>query len=107
MRHDSLRMRMGMLPDALPCAAFLDHEYYKHASCYGNYFTANSTAFFETAVAYAKELTAPGSTGAAIAAHAGRNISFPDLAALLDGTASPQCNRRCQLSEVWNCLVRP
>lgn len=57
-------------------------------------------------MAYAKELTAPGSTGAAIAAHAGRNISYADLTVLLNGTASPQCNRRCQLSEVWNCLVR-
>ena len=110
MRHDSLRMPSS-LPGAgltpVPCAGFLDHEFYKHASCYGNYFTANSTAFFEAAVSYAAELTAPGSAGAAIAAHAGHNISFADLAALLNGTASPQCNRRCQLSEVWNCLVRP
>ena len=100
-------MRMACCLKSMLCAALLDHEAFKHGSCYGNYFTANNTAFFETAVAYAKELTAPGSTGAAIAAHAGRNISFADLAALLNGSASPQCNRRCQLSEVWNCLVRP
>ena len=94
-------------PDASPCAGFLDHEFFKHASCYGNYFTTNSTAFFETAVSYAKELTGPGSTGAAIAARAGGNVSVADLTALLNGTASVQCNKRCQLSEVWNCLVRP
>ena len=49
------------------CAGFLDHEFNKHASCYGNYFTRNSTAFFSSAIGYVQQVTAPGASGATIA----------------------------------------
>ncbi len=48
-------------------AGFLDHEFNKHASCYGNYFTRNSTAFFSSAIGYVQQVTAPGASGATIA----------------------------------------
>ena len=33
-------------------------------------------------------------------------MTYSTLAATLNGTAAPQCNSKCQLSEIWYCVGR-
>ncbi|GAQ83825.1 hypothetical protein KFL_001630220 [Klebsormidium nitens] len=86
---------------------FLDHEFFKHASCVGGYLTDNKTAFFETAIGITKQLTANGSW-ADVNVHQKRGTAVDTTAFVnsMNNTAIPQCDRNCQLSEVWYCYGR-
>jgi ribonuclease I len=87
--------------------SFLDHEFFKHATCFGNELSTDQTLFFTTALALTIKHTLPGTVAHDfIAAAAGRNVTYKDMVTRLNGVAAPQCNTRCQLSEVWYCVGR-
>ncbi|KAK9823362.1 hypothetical protein WJX72_002208 [[Myrmecia] bisecta] len=104
LRSDFARYAPGYLGDD---QTFLDHEYMKHGSCLGGYLGRNITAYFETAVRFAKDLTKPG-TFAFDTVHTKRGSSIPyaDFVKGLGPIASPQCTKDCKLSEIWYCAGR-
>ncbi|MEW5305731.1 MAG: hypothetical protein WDW36_008250 [Sanguina aurantia] len=86
---------------------FLDHEFFKHGSCFGGQLSANKTFFFQTALAKFHEVTGPGSVVAQyINANAGGSVNATLLAAAFRGTAIPRCSAACNLQEVWLCSGR-
>jgi ribonuclease I len=104
LKSDMARYAPGYLGDD---RTFIDHEFNKHASCLGGYLTDNKTAFFETAIGLTKILTANGSW-ADIHVHnnRGSSVDTTSFVASLNNTAIPQCDKNCQLSEVWYCFGR-